>query len=85
MEKRLMLVVDNTQKKDERCLWNILEKFRDQCFTCDFIHSCLIEAVLQPAEDEMEFPVFLKQTRERLNKANKIWQSLKAGKGSERR
>jgi len=81
MKKRLMLIVDNTHKEDERCLWKILEKFKDQCFTCDSIDSCLIEAVLQPAQDEFEFPIFLKQTRKRLNKANKIWQSSKGGKG----
>ena len=78
MKANLRLVVNNTCKeKESSCLWKILDKFRDECFRCDSIHSCLIEAVIQPAENEMKFPVFLKQIRERLSKANKIWRSIR--------
>lgn len=74
----LTLVVDNTRRQeDSPCLWKILDRFRDECLKCDSTDPCLIEAVLQPAEDEMEFPVFLKQIRERLNGANKIWGKIR--------
>jgi hypothetical protein len=59
-----------------KCLWDIFREASGSCCECDYLDSCLMEAVLLAVQEETEYPSFKKRLEEAINRADIIWKNM---------
>jgi hypothetical protein len=77
MEARKLRLIKGGSE-NPKCLWEVLEKFNDECFQCDSLHPCLIDAVLNSTIGETKYLVFRKKIKNALKQADSIWQQIRS-------
>ncbi|MFX0202320.1 MAG: hypothetical protein ACFFCW_39920 [Candidatus Hodarchaeota archaeon] len=76
MEIRTLRVIKGGWE-NPKCLWEVFEKFTGECFKCDSLDPCLIDAVLNSTMGETKYLVFRKKIKNALKRADSIWKHAK--------
>jgi len=64
--------------ENPKCLWEVFEKFNDECFRCGSLDPCLIDAVLNTATGETKYLVFRKKIKNALKQADSFWKKTQS-------